>query len=56
VLAAGSTDPSAVARGHEQFRELLVVMHGARIKRLAHAGFDAEHAEVLSQLHTPNFM
>jgi hypothetical protein len=56
ILAAGSTDPSAVARGHDQFRELLSVMHGARIKRLVHAGFTAEHAEVLSGLHTPNFM
>jgi hypothetical protein len=56
LLAAGSTAPSAVARGHEEFRELLSDMHGARMKRLVHAGFTPDQAEVLSGLHTPNFM
>jgi hypothetical protein len=56
ILAAGSTDPPAVARGHDQFRELLNVMHSARIKRLVHAGFSPEQADLLSGLHTPNFM
>lgn len=56
ILAAGGTTPKAVARGHEAFRELLQTMHDNRIKRLEHAGFTADQAEVLSQLHTPNFM
>ena len=56
VLAAGGDDPAAIARGHEAFRELLHDMHEARIKRLAAAGFDAAGAQLLSDLHTPNFM
>ena len=56
ILAAGSSDPQAVARGHERFRELLESMHHNRIRRLEHAGFTAAQAEVISQLHTPNFM
>ena len=56
ILAAGSTEPHAVARGHESFRELLENMHQNRIRRLEHAGFTAAQAEVISQLHTPNFM
>jgi hypothetical protein len=31
-------------------------MNEGRLKRLAHAGFTAEQAQVLSDLHTPNFM
>ncbi len=56
ILAAGSTEPEAVARGHEAFRELLETMHASRIRRLEHAGFTAEQAETISELHTPNFM
>jgi TusA-related sulfurtransferase len=56
VLAAGGTEPKAVARGHDAFRALLDTMHEARIKRLCHAGFTAEQATTLSDLHTPNFM
>ena len=56
LLAAGATAPRAVARGHEAFRALLDTMHEGRIKRLQHAGFSAEQAETLSELHTPNFM
>lgn len=56
ILAAGSTDPAAVARGSLAFRALLESMHEGRIRRLEHAGFSAEQAEVLSALHTPNFM
>jgi TusA-related sulfurtransferase len=56
VLAAGSTDSKAIARGHEAFRELLHTMHESRVKRLEHAGFTAEQAQLLSDLHTPNFM
>jgi hypothetical protein len=56
MLAAGSAEPDAVARGHECFRELLENMHQNRVRRLAHAGFTAAQAETISQLHTPNFM
>ncbi|MFT5524477.1 MAG: TusA-related sulfurtransferase [Pirellulaceae bacterium] len=56
LLAAGSTHPKDVARGHESFRELLQTMHTSRVKRLEHAGFTAEQAQSLSDLHTPNFM
>jgi TusA-related sulfurtransferase len=56
VLAAGGTAPGAVARGHESYRELLHVMHENRIKRLKSAGFTAEQAQTLSDLHSPNFM
>jgi hypothetical protein len=56
ILAAGSDEPSAVARGHHAFQELLTTMHANRIKRLQHAGFTLEQSEMLSSLHTPNFM
>lgn len=56
ILAAGSTDPAAVGRGHEAFRALLETMHAGRVRRLEHAGFTAAQAETLSGLHTPNFM
>jgi hypothetical protein len=56
LLAAGGTDPRAVARGHEAFRELLHDMHEGRMKRLQHAGFTAAQAQAISDLHTPNFM
>jgi hypothetical protein len=56
VLAAGGDDPAAIARGHEAFRELLDDMQRARTKRLLAAGFDATGAQLLSDLHTPNFM
>ena len=56
ILAAGSSEPAAVARGHDAFRALLETMHEGRIRRLGHAGFTAEQAETLSALHTPNFM
>jgi hypothetical protein len=56
VLAAGSTEPGALARGHDAFRSLLEVMRENRVKRLRHAGFSDEQAAILSDLHTPNFM
>lgn len=56
TLAAGGTEPGAIARGHEKFRNLLETMYLSRIRRLEHAGFTPEQAEVISQLHTPNFM
>jgi len=56
ILAAGGTEPEAVARGHEAYRELLETMHTSRVRRLGHAGFTVEQAETISDLHTPNFM
>jgi hypothetical protein len=56
ILAAGGTEPKGVARGHEAFRGLLHTMHESRQKRLVSAGFTSEQAELLSSLHTPNFM
>jgi TusA-related sulfurtransferase len=56
ILAAGGSEPRAVAHGHERFRELLEVMHASRMKRLEHAGFSPEQADRISRLHTPNFM
>ena len=56
ILAAGGSDPRRVASGHEAFRQLLDAMHQGRIRRLRSAGFSAEQAEVLSDLHTQNFM
>jgi hypothetical protein len=56
ILAARDTHPTAVARGHEAFRELLDTMHEQRVKRLLNAGFTPEQAQTISDLHTPNFM
>jgi hypothetical protein len=56
VYAAGGTDPRALARGEEAVRGLLALMHGNRQKRLVHAGFAPDAAQLLSDLHTPNFM
>ena len=56
VLAAGSTESRALARGHKAFRELLEMMHLNRVRRLGNAGFTPAQAELISELHTPNFM
>jgi TusA-related sulfurtransferase len=56
ILAARGTEPQAVKRGHDAFRELLHIMHENRVKRLEHAGFTPAQAQALSDLHTPNFM
>lgn len=56
TLAAGGAEPRAIARGHESFRQLLETMHLSRIRRLGHAGFTPDQAEMISELHTPNFM
>lgn len=56
ILAAGGADPRAVARGHAAYRELLHTMAEARARRLLAAGFTADQARTLAELHTPNFM
>jgi len=49
-------DPSKITRGHEAVQELMAEMHASRLKRLTHAGFSDAQAELISNLHTPNFM
>lgn len=56
LLAAGGTEPRALAQGNEAFRDLLTTMHLNRIRRLGYAGFTSEQAQRISELHTPNFM
>jgi TusA-related sulfurtransferase len=56
IYAAGSSEPRRVRQGHDAFRELLATMHEGRIRRLRHAGFTADQAATISDLHTPNFM
>lgn len=56
ILAAGSTQARAGAKGHEAFRDLLETMHLNRVRRLGNAGFTPAQAQIISELHTPNFM
>ena len=56
VLAGGGTDPRGIGRGHAAFRRLLVDMDDHRVRRLTSAGFTADQARALSELHTTNFM
>ncbi|PRP93558.1 ferritin-like domain-containing protein [Enhygromyxa salina] len=56
LLAAGSWEPGAIARGFDAVVALRQDMDRGRRTRLARLGFDAEEAERLSSLHTRNFM
>lgn len=56
ILAAGGTDPRGIRKGYDAFRELQETMHENRSRRLENAGFTPEQAQILSDLHTPNFM
>jgi hypothetical protein len=56
VLAAGSLDPAAIARGWQRVQELQRDMDLGRRRRLARLGFAPAEAEALSALHTRNFM
>jgi hypothetical protein len=56
VLAAGSWEPAAVARGHRHVQELLAAMDEGRQRRLVRLGFPGDEAAELSALHTRNFM
>ena len=56
VLASGSFEPEAIARGHGLVVELLEQMDAGRRARLRRLGFDAAQAGALSALHTRNFM
>lgn len=56
LLAAGSFEPSAVARGFAAVAALERDMDDKRQKRLVRLGFAEEQALALSALHTRNFM
>ncbi|HUS67245.1 MAG TPA: hypothetical protein VMZ28_22060 [Kofleriaceae bacterium] len=56
VLAAGSWQPDAIARGHDAVAALERDMDEGRRKRLRRLGFSDAEAETLSALHTRNFM
>ncbi|MFA5883462.1 MAG: ferritin-like domain-containing protein, partial [Acidimicrobiia bacterium] len=56
VLAAGTWEPDAIARGVERVRALEVDMDEGRRRRLTRLGFTPDDAAALSALHTRNFM
>jgi len=56
LLAAGSWEPAAIARGYERVAKLKQDMDEGRRGRLARLGFGAAEAAALSGLHTRNFM
>jgi len=56
LLAAGSHDLDAFARGHNAVAALTRDMDEGRKKRLERLGFGAAQAEALSALHTRSFM
>ena len=56
VLAAGSWQPSAIARGFAAVSELQRAMDDGRQRRLVRLGFPYDEAAALSELHTKNFM
>lgn len=56
VLAAGSWNPDAIARGWREVQRLQDVMDEGRQRRLEFIGFPADEAAAISALHTRNFM
>jgi hypothetical protein len=56
VLAAGSWEPSAIAKGYERVQQLEADMDEGRQRRLIRLGFPPADAAELSALHTRNFM
>lgn len=56
LLAAGSWDPEAIARGFEAVQQLGRDMDEARRRRLRRLGFSETDGRALSALHTRNFM
>lgn len=56
LLAAGSFEPAAIARGHAAVVDLVAQMDAGRRMRLRKLGFSADDAAGLSGLHTRNFM
>jgi hypothetical protein len=56
IMAAGSLVPAALSEGADAVRALMRRMERNRIRRLRSAGFDANEASYISDLHTPNLM
>ncbi len=56
MLAAGGWEPDRIATGYDAVNELVAEMDQGRRSRLRKLGFAREEAEVLSALHTRNFM
>jgi hypothetical protein len=56
LLAAGSFEPEAIAKGHAAVLGLTEEMDTGRRQRLSRLGFAPGEAEALSSLHTRNFM
>ena len=56
LLAAGSWQPEAIARGYAAVEELQHAMDEGRQRRLTRLGFPPAEAAALSALHTRNFM
>jgi hypothetical protein len=56
LLAAGSWEPAAIARGYAAVEELQRGMDEGRQRRLVRLGFPLHEAAALSALHTRNFM
>jgi hypothetical protein len=56
LLAAGSWQPAAIARGFAAIVELQKSMDDGRQRRLLRLGFPPDEAAALSALHTRNFM
>jgi hypothetical protein len=56
LLASGSWEPTAIARGYAAVMELQHGMDEGRQRRLVRLGFPPDEAQALSALHTRNFM
>jgi hypothetical protein len=56
LLAAGSWEPAAIAKGWDQVMKLKANMANGRVKRMRKIGFSLNQAESLATLHTRNFM
>lgn len=56
LLAAGELTPTALAHGYKQVQTLMQEMSDGRRLRLIRLGFSVKEAEILSTMHTRNFM
>lgn len=56
LLAAGEFTPAAIATGYKRVQQLMLDMSEGRQARLEKLGFARHDAQLLSSLHTRNFM
>lgn len=56
LLAAGELTPAAIAAGYLRVQQLMLDMATGRQARLEKLGFDKADAQLMSSLHTRNFM